>query len=53
MKEILEKCMEELEMYVTQPLVVPDSFLLTKMSMIRSGLVELILSGMWKDVGRH
>ena len=23
-KEILEKCMEELEMYVTQPLVVPE-----------------------------
>ena len=30
-----------------------DSFLLRKMSIIWSGLVEVILSGMWKDIGRH
>ena len=30
-----------------------DSFLLRKMSRIQSWLVELILSGMWKDIGHY
>ena len=39
--------------HLLSKMVADDSFLLRKMSRIQSRLVELILSGMWKDVGRH